>query len=160
MTPLVLLLMDDQGPGPHSSVYFYFHISSVSLTVLVMIGSEIVARFSPSLTPPSPNNPSAIINTLPFVTLNTAMALTIVFNVILTLSGIHLASGVQLSLFLAALLARNKKAQKHLRSRLRQKIDSCFIGSRGSRVEPVVTIALVPITEFKEIQKQITTSNP
>ena len=159
MAPLVLLLMDDQGPGPHSSVYFYFHISSVSLTVLVMIGSEIVARFSPRLTPPSPNNPSAIINTLPFVTLNTAMALTIVFNVILTLSGIHLASGVQISLFLAALLARNKKAQKHLRNRLRQKIDSCFIGRR-SRVEPVVTIAFVPVREFQGIQKQITTSNP
>ena len=155
------MLKGDHGSNS-SSVYFYFHLISVILTAIVMVGSEIVARFS--LTPLPANNPSStIINTIPFLTLNISLALAIVFNVILTLSGIRPASGVQLSLTLAALLVRNKKAQKHLRSRLRQKIDSCFIGSRGSRVEPVVTIALVPVTELKEIQgiqKQITTSNP
>ena len=144
--------------GSNSSVYFYFHLISVILTAIVMVGSEIVARFS--LTPLPANNPSStIINTIPFLTLNISLALAIVFNVILTLSGIRPASGVQLSLTLAALLVRNKKAQKHLRNRLRQKIDSCFIGRR-SRVEPVVTIAFVPVREFQGIQKQITTSNP
>ena len=151
------MLKGDHGSNS-SSVYFYFHLISVILTAIVMVGSEIVARLS--LTPLPANNPSStIINTIPFLTLNISLALALVFNVILTLSGIHLASGVQLSLFLAALLARNKKAQKHLRNRLRQKIDSCFIGRR-SRVEPVVTIAFVPVREFQGIQKQITTSYP
>ena len=129
------------------------HIMSGSLTVLVMVTSEIVARFCPRFTPLPLNNPSTIINTIPFMTLNISIALAIVLNVILTLSGIRFASGVQLSLILAGLLLTNKKAQSHLRTRLRQKIDSCIIGRR-SRVEPVITIAFVPATEFQGIQKQ------
>ena len=70
-------------------------------------------------------------------------------NVILNLFGIRVKRGVQLSLILAALLVTNKKAQKHLRTRLRQKMDSLSIG-RSSRVEPLVSIALVPVQPERE----------
>ena len=90
------MLKGDHGSNS-SSVYFYFHLISVILTAIVMVGSEIVARFS--LTPLPANNPSStIINTIPFLTLNISLALAIVFNVILTLSGIRLLAVFNLAL--------------------------------------------------------------
>ena len=76
-------------------------------------------------------------------------ALALVVNVILNLFGICALRGIQFGLILAALFVRNKKAQKHLRTRLRQKIDSLSIGRR-SRVEPLVSIALVPVQPERE----------
>ena len=76
-------------------------------------------------------------------------ALALVVNVILNLFGICALRGIQFGLILAALFVRNKKAQKHLRTRLRQKIDSLSIG-RSSRVEPLVSIAFVPVQPERE----------
>ena len=153
-TPFIAILMDDQGSS--SIVDIFFHIMS-GLTALSMVGSEIVARFYSGLMPPASNTSSTIINTIPFLTLNISIALTLVVNVILNMVGVRFGSGVQLSLILTALLVTNKKAQKHLRTRLRQKFDSIFVGSRwiffgrSSRVEPVVSIAFVPVRDFRGI---------
>ena len=151
-TSFIAILMDDQGSS--SIVDTFFHIIS-GLTALSMVGSEIVARFYSRLMPPASDTSSPIINTIPFLTLNISIALTIVVNVILNMAGIRFGSGVQLSLILTALLVTNKKAQKHLRTRLRQKTDSIFVGSRffgrSSRVEPVVSITFVPVRDFRGI---------
>ena len=152
-TPFIAILMDDHQ-GSSSIVDIFFHIIS-GLTALSMVGSEIVARFYSRLMPPASDTSSTIINTIPFLTLNISIALTLVVNVILNMAGIRFGSGVQLSLILTALLVTNKKAQKHLRTRLRQKTDSIFVGSRffgrSSRVEPVVSIAFVPVRDFRGI---------
>ena len=78
-------------------------------------------------------------------------ALALVVNVILNLFGICALRGIQFGLILAALFVRNKKAQKHLRTRLRQKIDSLSIViGRSCRIEPFMSIALVPVQESRE----------
>ena len=118
------------------------------------VGSEIFARFSRQSTPlPPPSNASTtIINTIPFATLNISIALTIVVNIVLNMFGISFGSGVQLSLILAALLATNKKARKHLQARLQRNFDSLTIG-RSCKVEPATfSIALVPVRHFRGIQ--------
>ena len=132
-----------------SPVILFFHLTSSGVTVLFVIGSEIVARFS-RRSQPNPantnttfnNNQALIINPLPFSTLNIAIALKIIVNIILNIFRLSVLNGSQLSLVLLALLVTNKKARKHLRIRLRQNMESFTVG-RSSRVGPVVSIALV-----------------
>ena len=148
---LLAMLMDVQNSKSH--LILYFHLTSGGVTGLFMIGSEIVASFSrrsqPNLANTNTtfnNNQALIINPLPFSTLNIAIALAIVFNIILYIFGLSIVNGSQLALVLLALLVTNKKARKHLRIRLRQNMESFTVG-RSSRVAPVVSIALVPIRE-------------
>ena len=149
--PPLAMLLDKDIPSSRSHVILYFHATSSTLTALSMIGSEIIARFSRRLQPISTNPSPTIINAIPFSTLNISIALTIVVNIILTILGLNVVNGIQLSVVLAALLATNKKARKHLRIRLRQNLDSFTVG-RSSKVAPVVSIALVPIRDFRGIQ--------
>ena len=139
--------------GSSSAPALFFHIISGSLTALTMVGSEIYARCSLSSVPLASNAPTTtIINTIPFSTLNVSIALTIVVNVTLNMFGVYFGSGVQISLVLAALLATNRKARKHLRARLQRRIDSLTVG-RSCRVEPAaIAIALVPVRDFRGIQ--------
>ena len=148
-SPPLAMLMDI--PSSRSHVIIYFHAISSTLTALSMIGSEIIARFSRRSQPISTNPSPTIINAIPFSTLNISIALTIVLNIILTILSLNVVNGIQLSVVLAALLATNKKARKHLRIRLRQNLDSFTVG-RSSKVAPVVSIALVPIRDFRGIQ--------
>ena len=154
-------LMDVKSSNSH--VIMYFHITLASLTVLFMIGSDIFVRFSRHAQPTQANASSIIINTIPFSTLNISIALTMVVNIIARIFGETLVLGVHASLILATLLVTNKMAQKHLRLRLRQNYDSLTIGRsnnlrllqnmdsftirRSNRVEPVVSVALVPIRD-------------
>ena len=144
--PFLALLMDVESPKSH--VMIYFLVTSASLTFLFMLASDIFVRISRISSQPSPPNasPTIIINTIPFSTLNISIALTIVVNIIMITFGVVLAPGIPATLLLATLLTTNKKARKHLRLRLRQKIDSLTIGRRN-RVEPIVSIALVPIRD-------------
>ena len=145
------LLMDVEEPKSH--VIIYFHATSASLTVLFMIGSDIFVRFSRRSQPAPANASTTIINTIPFSTLNISIALTVVVNIIMSMFGATMINGMQSSLILAALLVTNRKARKHVRIRVRQNIDSLTIGRLSSnRVEPVVSIALVPIRDFGGIQ--------
>ena len=148
------MLMDAEGSKSNSHVNVYFHITSASLTVLSMIVSHTVVRFSRRSQPSSDNASTAIINTIPFSTLNISVALALFVNIILAMFGVTLVNGLMASLILAGLLVTNKKARKHLRLRLRQNIDSLTIGrSRSNRVDPaVVSIALVPVRDFRGIQ--------
>ena len=153
----------DVKMGSNSHVIEYFHITCVSLTFLFMICSDTFVRFSRQSPPTSANpNHTTIINTIPFSNLNTSIALTIVVHIISNMLGVRLFMGVHASLVLATLLLTNKRVGKHLRIRLRQKFDSLTVGrsdnlcvrqnfksltiGRINRVEPVVTIALVPNT--------------
>ena len=151
---------------------YYFHITCATLTALFMIGSDIFVRFYRRSQPTQVNAPSStIVNTIPFSNLNTSIALTMIVHIISNMLGVRLVrDGVSASLILATLLLTNKGAGKHLRIRLRQKFDSLTIGrinnfrlgvrqnfesltiGRSHRVEPVVTIALVPIRDFRGIQ--------
>ena len=149
--PFLALLMDVEEPKSH--VIIYFHATSATLTVLFMIGSDIFVRFSRRSQPTPANASTTIINTIPFSTLNISIALTIVANVITSMFGVTMINGMQSSMILAALLVTNRAARKHVRIRLRQNIDSLTIGRLSTnRVEPVVSIALVPIRDFRGIQ--------
>ena len=166
--PFLARLMDVKGTNSH--VIKYFHITAASLTVLFMIGSDIFVRFSHRSEPTLANAPTAIVNTIPFSNLNTSISLTIGLNIILSMFGVTLVMGVHATLILATLLVTNKSARKHLRLRLKQKFDSLSIGrnnnhllrlrhnlealsiGRSGQVEPVVSIALVPIRDFWGIQ--------
>ena len=144
--------MDVEEPKSHLMIYF--HATSATLTVLFMIGSDIFVRFSRRSQPtPANASTSTIINTIPFSTLNISIALTVVVNMIMSMFGATMVNGMQSSLILAALLVTNRKARKHVRIRMRQNIDSLTIGRLSSnRVEPAVSIALVPIRDFRGIQ--------
>ena len=144
------MLMEVEGST--SAPALFFHIMSGSLTALAMVGSEIYARISLFSMPLTSNASTTIINTIPFSTLNISIALTIVVNVTLNMFGVYFGSGVQISLILAALLATNRKARKHLRARLQRSIDSLTVG-RNCRVEPAaISIALVPVRDFRGIK--------
>ena len=136
-----------------SLLFFLFLLFTIWITISHQVGSEILARFSRRSTPLPPSNASTtIINTIPFSTLNVSIALTIVVNIVLNMFGISFGSGVQISLILAALLATNKKARKHLRARLQRNMDSFSIG-RSCKVEPAtISVALVPVRHFRGIQ--------
>ena len=141
------LLMDVEGSNFH--VIIYSHIICASLTVIFMIASDIFVRFSRRSEPTLANAPTTIINTIPFSTLNISIALTLVVNIISGMFGIRLVMGVHASLILATLLFTNKRARKHLRLRLRQNFDSLTVGRTSNRVEPVVSISLLPIGHFR-----------
>ena len=157
--PFLATLMEVKGSS--SAPALVFHVMSGSLTALAMVGSEIFARCSLSSMPLTSNaSTTTIINTIPFSTLNISIALTIVVNVTLNMFGVYFGSGVQISLILAALLATNKKARKHLRGRLQRRIDSLTVGridsltvGRSCKVEPAtIAVALVPVRDFRGIQ--------
>ena len=107
--------------------------------------------------PLTSNASTTIINTIPFSTLNISIALAIVVNVILNIGrmfgiGVYFGNGVQVSLFLAALLATNRKAKKHLRARLQQNLDTLTVG-RSFRVDPAaISAALVVVRDFRGIK--------
>ena len=159
-SPFLAMLMDDQKSKSNSHLNVYFHITSASLTVLSLIGSDIFVRCfrrsqptNASITNATNASP-AIINTIPFFTLNISIALTIVLYITLVMFGVNLlnTNGLPASLLLAGLLVTNKRAWNHLQLRLQQKIDSLTIG-RSNRVDPVVvSIALVPVRDFRGIQ--------
>ena len=159
--PLLLAMLMDV-PESKSHVIPFFHIGLSGVTALLMIVSEIVARFyrSSQPIPASTNttNQALIVNPLPFSTLNIAIALSIVFNIILYIFGLSIVNGSQLALVLLALLVTNKKARKHLRNRLRQNMDSFTVG-RSSRVGPVVSIALVNLPT-RDLQGSQKTNSP
>ena len=148
--PFVALLMGLEVPETH--VMIYFHAISSSLTVLLMIASEIYVRFSQHGSQSiSTNVSTTIINTVPFLTLNISMALTVFFGIIINIFGVSLVNTEPTLITLAAMLATNKMARKHLRLRFRQYMDSLTIG-RTNRVEPVIAVALVPIREIRKEQ--------
>ena len=166
--PFVAFLMGEKGSNSH--LITYFHITAASLTVLFMTGSAVFVRFSRRSTPTPANAPTTIVNTIPFSNLNTSIALTIAVHIISNMLGVTLVMGVHGSLILATLLSTNKGARKHLQHRLRQNVDSLTIGrsvnlrlhlsqkmeslgiGRSHRVEPAVSVALVPIRDFRGIQ--------
>ena len=137
---------------PETHVMIYFHAISSSLTVLLMIASEIYVRFSQHGSQSiSTNVSTTIINTVPFLTLNISITLTVFFGIIVNIFGVSLVNTEPTLITLAAMLATNKMARKHLRLRFRQYMDSLTIG-RTNRVEPVIAVALVPTREIRKEQ--------
>ena len=126
------MLLDVEASKSH--VIIYFHIMAGSTTAFFVIVSEIVACFSRGSSTPN----TATINTIPFLTLNTSLALTMVVNIILGfLFGIPLSKGTQSSLILASLVVTNKNVRKHVKHRFRQKLAFLFIRTSSS-IEPVI----------------------
>ena len=111
---------------------------SIVFTCVVLFSTEVFARIwirleasnAPSLTSPS------IANSLPFSTLNLSFSLGIVFQVLA--SNVHSQPvfhyGIGISLMLPLLLAANKKARRHLKTRLWQWRESRVVG-RNNRID-------------------------
>ena len=148
------MLMD--VPESRFHPILYFHLISGSTTALFMIGSEIVARCSRCSQPIPTNGTPTITNAIPFSTLNLSIVLAMVVKISISkLFGLSVANGIQLSVVLAALLCTNKQAQNHIRLRIRQKLDTLNVGRISRRVEPSVSIAVVPITSGSTIAPTI-----
>ena len=141
-TNYLALLTDDKLPESH--VMIYIHALSVSLTALFLFSSDIFVRCCHRSEPAQVNSSPTITNTLPFSTLNISIALTLFVNLFMKMVGVTLANGMHVSLLLVAFIVTNKRARKHLRNRLRQNMDTFFVG-RGNSVEPVVSVALVQL---------------
>ena len=138
------LLTDDTLPESHEMVYG--HAIFVGLALLFPFCSDIFVRcrhrpYSAQVNSSSPT----ITNTIPFSTLNISIALTFLANLTMRMFAKTQANGLPISLLLVGFILTNKKARKHLRHRLRQKIDTFTIG-RGNSVQPVVSVvALVQL---------------
>ena len=142
-TSYYLTLLID-GTLPKSHVMIYIHALSVGLTVLFLFSSDVFVRCCHRSEPAQVNCSPTITNTLPFSTLNISITLTLFVNLIMKMVGVTPANGMHVSLLLVAFIVTNKKARKHLRNRLRQNMDTFFVG-RGNSVEPAVSVALVQL---------------
>ena len=130
---------------PESHELIYVHAIFVGLALLFLFCSDIFVRCCHRPDSAQVNSSSPIIaNTIPFSTLNISIALTLFVNLIMKMVGGTPANGMHVSLLLVAFIVTNKKARKHLRNRLRQNMDTFFVG-RGNSVQPVVSVALVQL---------------
>ena len=151
-------------------------LSIIGSDIFVRVSRRLQPSSQPNSQQPSSTNASTVIvNTIPFSTLNLSIALAVVVNIISAILGVWLVNGLQASMILAGLVVTNKNVRKHLRLRLRQNMDSLTIGRSNqvqpigqgqgqgqgqdlrqnldsatrNRVEPVVSIALVPVRDFR-----------
>ena len=135
-------------------------------TALVMAISDVITRvFVPAPTVISPVTCTVgfVTNNIPFLTLNFSIVIGIFVNmVMIVFFNTFGAHGVQISAVLIVFLVTNKKARDHLKLRLQQQFDSFTVGETNlvhpfgwnnsvnppvNAVEPVVSIALVPLRD-------------
>ena len=136
------LLTDVTLPESHEMIYV--HAIFVGLA-LFLFCSDIFVRCRHRPEPAQVNSSPTITNTIPFSTLNISIGLALLANLTMRIfAKVAQVNGLLISLLLVGFILTNKKARKHLRHRLRQKIDTFTIG-RGNSIQPVVSVALVQL---------------
>ena len=152
------------GPSKGGCIAEYVLLRSIliingGIIAIVMIASEVCARImrpanaSAAGNPVSVCSPSFIVNNIPFLSLNSSIAMGLGLQVTLhvfakffkltKLLGFHLQMP---SLLLIAILATNKLARKHIALRLRQYFDVVTIGrSNTLSTAPSVSTIVVPV---------------
>ena len=118
-----------------------------------MAGSELSARLmhpkSTAIHPlPGPADHVVVIKeNIPFSSLNLSIVLVIIVIIVRdAVFNAYGARGIPISAVLTTLLVSNKKAQKHVLLRLRQKLDVIAIGGNNT-VHPVLTISLSQVRD-------------
>ena len=130
---------------PRSFLMFF-----LGITAIAMIAAEVCARIMrPASTSTTGNHvsvcsPSFIVNNIPFVSLNSSIALVLGLQVTLQFIKLNKPHWYQLqipSLLLIAILATNKLARKHVALRLRQHFDVVTI--RGQNVVSTYNVVTI-----------------
>ena len=127
------------------TVFFSFF----TLTALVLVTSEICAytMIPPATTIVQPTSCSTnfITNPIPFVSLHICMIVGFFRHMVLEfLFDIAVAPWFVICSLLLAILATNRKAQKHVALRIRQKLSMMTVG-RNNAVHPIISVALVQL---------------
>ena len=136
------LLTDVTLPESHEIIYV--HAIFAGLALVFLFCSDIFVRCCHRPEPAQVNSSPTITNTIPFSTLNISIALTLLAILAKRIFAKTQVNGLPISLLMVGFILTNKKARKHLRHRLRQKIDTFTIG-RGNSIQPVVSVALVQL---------------
>ena len=127
------------------NVFFSFF----TLAVLVLVTSEICActMIHPATTivPPTSCSTNFITNPIPFVSLHICMIVGFFRHMVLQfLFDIAVPPWFVICSLLLAILATNRKAQKHVALRIRQKLSMMTVG-RNNAVHPIISVALVQL---------------
>ena len=127
------------------TVFFSFF----TLTVLVLVTSEICAytMIPPATTIVQPTSCSTnfITNPIPFVSLHICIIVGFFRHMVLGfLFDIAVPPWFVICSLLLAILATNRKAQKHVALRIRQKLSMMTVG-RNNAVHPIISVALVQL---------------
>ena len=127
------------------TVFFSFF----TLNVLVLVTSEICAytMIPPATTIVQPTSCSTnfITNPIPFVSLHICMIVGFFRHMVLEfLFDIAVPPWLVICTLLLAILATNRKAQKHVALRIRQKLSMMTVG-RNNAVHPIISVALVQL---------------
>ena len=119
------------------------------LTVLVLVTSEICActMIPQATTIVQPTSCSTNFNTnpIPFVSLHICLIVGFFRHMVLGfLFDIAVPPWLVICLLLLAILATNRKAQKHVALRIRQKLSMMTVGGNNA-VHPIISVALVQL---------------
>ena len=123
--------------------------SFFTLTVLVLVTSEICActMIHPATTNVQPTSCSTnfVTNPIPFVSLHICIIVGFFRHMVLGfLFDIAVPTWLVICLLLLAILATNRKAQKHVALRIRQKLSMMTVGGNNA-VHPIISVALVQL---------------
>ena len=142
-TIIIAILSGAQRPSFHPMMIFN-RCAGIS-TAVVLIFTEVFARTkipSTSNSLPNPlasevitsNNALTSANKLPFSSLNISFALVVVLHILVNVLFKEpiMHYGIQMSVMLPSLLATNRKAKKHLATRLWQHKESLIVGRNKS----------------------------
>ena len=124
-------------------------LSFFTLTALVLVTSEICAytMIPPATTIVQPTSCSTnfITNPIPFVSLHICIIVGFFRHMVLGfLFDIAVPPWLVICTLLLAILATNRKAQKHVALRIRQKLSMMSVG-RNNAVHPIISVALVQL---------------
>ena len=99
-----------------------------------------------------------ITNPIPFVSLHICIIVGFFRHMVLGfLFDIAVPPWLVICTLLLAILATNRKAQKHVALRIRQKVAMMTVG-RNNAVHPIISVALVPLSE--QLRDQVDGVNP
>ena len=124
-------------------------LSFLALTALVLVTSEICAcsMIHPATTIVQPTSCSTnfITNPIPFVSLHICIIVGFFRHMVLGfLFDIAVPPWLVVCSLLLAILATNRKAQKHVAFRIRQKLSMMTVGGNNV-VHPIISVALVQL---------------
>ena len=130
-------------------------LSFFTLTVLVLVASEICActMIHPATTIVQPTSCSTnfITNPIPFVSLHICIIVGFFRHMVLGfLFDIAVPPWLVICSLLLAILATNRKAQKHVALRIRQKLSMMTVGGNNA-VHPIISVALVQLGDQVDV---------
>ena len=134
-------ITEEAGVTNLALLFFHmFHMSVTALALLISIACGVYVNGG--FVTPTSDHPSDLVQiNIPFSNLNLAIALGIVFTIVLNvLFKFEGMGGSFMSAVLTSIFLSNKKAKKHVALRLRQLIDRFTV---GNSVGPIVSIALI-----------------